>query len=242
MRGVAEDRPVRKSRLDHRLREDDLARHLPEVAVREKDDRVAVLERELERQSREVEHLLRRRGREDDRVRVAVAEAAARELDVGLLGRDVAESRAAAHHVDEDARHLGADHVGDPFQHQAEARRGRERHAGQPRAAAAVHHVDGRDLADRLEEDAVELRQELRHELGAFRRRRDRVSEDVPAAREERADRGRVVPLQDERLRLREGDDLGRDRRGFRRAPRRACRRASPGPAARSPRLSSARA
>ena len=97
-----------------------------------------------------------------------------------------------------------------------EPRRGRERHAAQARAAAAVHHVDGRDLADGLQEDAVELRLELRHELGALGRGRDRVAEDVPAAREEGADRGRVVPLQDERLGLRQGDDLRRDGRRLR--------------------------
>jgi hypothetical protein len=43
-------------------------------------------------------------GREDDGLRVAVAEAAAGELDVGLLRGDVPEAGAAAHDVDEDAR------------------------------------------------------------------------------------------------------------------------------------------
>ena len=56
------------------------------------------------------------------RVGVAVAEAAAGELDVRLLGGDVAEAGTAAHHVDEDAGQLGADHVGDALEHQAEAR------------------------------------------------------------------------------------------------------------------------
>ena len=68
-----------------------------------------------------------------------------------------------------------------------------------PAAAAAVHHVDRRDLADRLHEDAVELRQELRHQLGPFGRRRDRVAEEVAAAREQRADRRGVHSLHDER-------------------------------------------
>ena len=41
----------------------------------------------------QVEHLLRRAGRQDDGVGVAVAEAAAGQLDVGLLGGDVARGR-----------------------------------------------------------------------------------------------------------------------------------------------------
>ena len=80
-----------------------------------------------------------------------------------------------------------------------------------PGAAAAVHHVDGGDLGDGLQEHPVELRQELGHQLGAFRGRGDRVAEEVPAAGEERADGGGVVPLQDERLHLPERDDLVRD-------------------------------
>jgi hypothetical protein len=122
VRAVAPHRPIRPTRLDHLLRQLHLARHLSEVAVAQEDDRVAVLERELEGEHREVQHLLWVRGGEHDRVRVAMSEAAAGELDVGLLGSDVAEAGAAAHHVDEDARHLRPDHVGDPLEHQAEAR------------------------------------------------------------------------------------------------------------------------
>ena len=72
-------------------------------------------------------------------------------------------------------------------------------------AAAAVHHVDRGHLADRLQEDAVELRQELRHQLRALGRRGDRVAEEVAAAGQERADGGRVGALDDERLDLRQG-------------------------------------
>ncbi len=157
---VSPDRPGRKTGLHHVPRKNHLPRHLPEVAVAEEHDGVAVLEGEVERHHREVEHLLRRRRSEGDGVGVAVTETTARELDVGLLGPDVAQTRAAAHDVDEDAGHLGADHVRDPLQHEAEARGRGEGHRSQARPPAAVHHVDRGHLAHGLKEDAVELGQQ----------------------------------------------------------------------------------
>ena len=108
---------------------------------------------------------------------------------------------------------------------------------GKARAAAAVHHVDGRDLAHGLQEDAVELRQELRHQLGALGGGRDRIAEDVPAAREKRPDRRCVVALQDERRDGRERDRLAAESPPAAGGGRPARRRASPGPEARSPAL-----
>ena len=66
-----------------------------------------------------------------------------------------------------------------------------------PGAAGAVHHVDRRHLADRLDEDAVQLGQHLGHQLGAFGRGGDRVAEDMPAAGKQGADGGRVGALDD---------------------------------------------
>ena len=65
-------------------------------------------------------------------------------------------------------------------------------------AAAAVHHVDRGHLAHGLQEDAVQLGQQLRHQLGALGRGRDRVAEEVAAAGEQRADRRGVGALEDE--------------------------------------------
>ena len=59
---------------------------------------------------------------EHDRVGVAVPQAAAAELDVALFRADVPQPRSAAHDVDDHARDLGADHVGQPFEHQAQPR------------------------------------------------------------------------------------------------------------------------
>ena len=105
---VAPDGPGGKPRLEHLLGKLDLARHLSQVTVAQDDDRVSVLEAQVEREQGQVEHLLRRRGGEDDGVRVAVPESLAGELDVGLLGRDVPETGAASHDVDEDPGDLRA--------------------------------------------------------------------------------------------------------------------------------------
>src|SRR3970282_288135 len=64
------------------------------------------------------------------------------------------------HHVEEDRGKLDADHVGDALEHQAEAGRAGEGHGRQARAAAAVHVVDGRDLAARPQKYCVEPLQE----------------------------------------------------------------------------------
>ena len=178
-----------------------LAGHLAEVAVAEDDHRVAVLEGELEG-----EHASGRASPAASRARATMAWVLPwpRPRQASLMsdcsGAMLPRPGPAAHDVDEDARHLGADHVGDPLEHQAEARGRGEGHRAQAGAAAAVHHVDGGDLADRLEEDAVELGQQLRHQLGALGGRGDRVAEEVAAAGEQRADRGGVGALDDERL------------------------------------------
>ena len=104
-------------------------------------------------------------------------------------------------------------------------------------AAAAVHHVHGRHLAHRLEEDAVELGQQLRHELGAFGRGRDGIAEEVPAAGEERAE-GRGIRALHDQLERHVGGQA-HARRVVAEAPRPWCaadRRATPAaPARRRP-------
>ena len=112
-------------------------------------------------------------------------------------GADVAEAGAAAHDVDEDAGHLGADHVGDPLEHQAEAGRGGERHAsaGRPPPQPYIMLTVATSLTA-WRKTPSSSGQELRHQLGALGRRRDRVAEEVPAAGE-RARRSptRTLPL-----------------------------------------------
>ena len=69
-----------------------------------------------------------------------------------------------------------------------------------PALPGAVHVVDGRHFADRLERHTLQLRQQRRHQLGAFRRGRDRVAEEVAAAGQQGADGRGVVALHNERL------------------------------------------
>ena len=101
--------------------------------------------------------------------------------------------------------------------------------AAQPGPAAAVHHVDGGHLAHGLHEDAVELRQQLRHQLGALGGGRDGIAEEVAAAREQRADGRGVGALHHQGPRLGQREVGVRDRSwaSARRAV--ACRRAWPG-------------
>ena len=144
---VAEHGPLGDAWDHHLCGQPYLACHLAEVAVTDDHDRVAILEGELERDHGDVEHLLGRCGGKHDGMCVAVAEAAADELDVGLLGSDVAKARASPHDVHEDSRHLGADHVGDALEHQAEARGAGEGHTALACSPGPVHHVDRRNLA-----------------------------------------------------------------------------------------------
>ena len=188
MLSVAENRPRGNPRLHQARGQRDLPRHLPQGSVAQHYHGVAIAEGEIEGQHREVQHLLRGRGGEDEGVGVAVAEPAAGELDVGLLGRDVAEAGPASHHVHEHARHLGPDHVGEALEHEAEAGRGGEGETASARAPTSVHQVHGGHFAHGLKKEAAEPGQQLRHELGAFGRGRDGVAEKMTASGEERAE------------------------------------------------------
>ena len=214
--GVAVDRPLGYAWLLQGVGQLDLAGHLAQVAVAEDDHRVAVLEAELEGQDGEVQHLLGGGGRQHDGLRVAMAQAVAGQLDVGLLGGDVAQAGPAAHDVHKDAWQLRADHVGDALQHQAEARRGGEGHGGQARAGGAIHHVHGGDFADGLEEGAIQLGQEPGHELGALGGGGDGVAVDVAAAGQDGADGRGIGALDDQWLGGGQGQHLGGDVHGLR--------------------------
>ena len=100
---------------------------------------------------------------------------------VSLFGSDVSEPRPAAHDVDDDAGELGAGQVGDAFLHQAYSRaRGRGQHANTGRGCA-VCHLDGGDLAFRLEEDSSDLRHHIGCSLGDLAGRSNRIAEECPA-------------------------------------------------------------
>ena len=128
-----------------------LLHHLSDDTVAEDHRRIAVLESQLEGEVHEVCHLLHRGGRQHDDIVVAVATAAGGLEIVTLRGLDGAQSGTASLHVDHHSGNLRTCHVGDALLHQ--------RHTGTRRggddalacARPAMHHVDSRHLALRLQ-------------------------------------------------------------------------------------------
>ena len=193
---VAADRPRGQAGPDQLRGQPHLARHLAQVAVGDDDDRVAVSEGEVEREHGEVEHLLRRGRGQHDRVRVPVTEPTAGQLDVRLLGPDVAQARARRA-----SRRRTTPGSSAPIMYEIPSsirlKPGDEVKvmAGQAGPAAPVHHVDCRDLARRPAGRRHPAGAELRHQLRALGGRGDGVAEDVTAAREQRAEGGGVRAL-----------------------------------------------
>ena len=95
--------------------------HLPDETIGQDDRRIAIVVGQFEGQDGEVGHLLHRGGRQHEVAIVAVASALHHGEVVALLGSDVAQARAAAHHVDDHAGQFRAGEVRDAFLHQAEA-------------------------------------------------------------------------------------------------------------------------
>jgi len=96
-------------------------------------------------------------GAKRDGVGVPVAEAAADQLDVRLLGPDATQPWPAAHEVHEHAGTSAPTMYEIPSSIRLKPGELGESHATLPGTAGAVHHVDRRNLADGLDEDAVEL-------------------------------------------------------------------------------------
>ena len=172
-------------RRPHETVEVDRLHHLAEDAVAEDDDRVAVLVRQVEGERHDLRQLLHRRGREDDGAVVAVT-AAARGLEVVRLGPgDAPHTGAAAHDVDDDGGQLVGHQVGDALLLEAHAGAARRRHGARSGRRGAEHHVDGGDLALRLDEHAADARQAPGHVLGDLVLGRDGVPEVVGAPGED---------------------------------------------------------
>jgi len=115
---------------------------------------------------------------------------------VALLRGDVAEPRPAALDIDVDQRELGAGAVGEPFLLQADPRAGGGGHATHAGGGGAVDHVDGPDLAFRLQEDAAGLGHPAGGGLGDLAGGRDRIAVVGAASREDRALYDGFVPLE----------------------------------------------
>ena len=79
---------------------------LADVAVEQHGGDGAIFVGEIKRQHGEIDRFLHGRGREDDLFVIAVTGALHHLEIIGLAGRDVAQARPAAHHVDDDGGHF----------------------------------------------------------------------------------------------------------------------------------------
>ena len=113
---------------------------------------------------------------------VAVAAALDALEIVALRGLDVAQTGAAAHHVDDDGGNTGACAVGNALLLQGHAGAGRRSDDAGAGTGSAVHHVDGRHLALGLQEAAADLGHTGGHVLRDLRLGSDGVAEEETGA------------------------------------------------------------
>ena len=109
--------------------------HLPDVPIGQHHHGIAIAVGQVESQRREVGHFLHRSRRQHQRAVIAVAAAFDDLVVIALLGRDIAQSGAAAHDVSDHAGQFGARQVAHALLHQADARSAGGRHQRTPAAA-----------------------------------------------------------------------------------------------------------
>ncbi len=161
--------------------------HLAYIAVGHDDHGIAVAIGQVEGQHGQIEHFLHG-SRSQHQVAIAAMASTFHDAEVvALLGRDVAQSRAAAHDVDDYARQLSAGHVRDAFLHQAESRPGRRAHHALARRRRSVNHVDRRHFAFSLQERSADLGDQQGSILGDLAGRRDGISVEGFASGQYRA-------------------------------------------------------
>ena len=156
--------------------------HLADGGVGRDQHGVAVLLRQLEGGGHHVAVFLHGGRRQHDRAVVAVAAAAGHLPVVALSLRDVAETGADAHDVDDDRRKIRRDQIGDALLIQREAGAcgaGQRARAGSRRAE---EHVDARELGLGLHERAADLIHALGQILEDLGLRGDGIAAVKPAA------------------------------------------------------------
>ena len=121
---------------------------------------------------------------------------------VALGGADVPQAGAAALHVDDDARHMAAGHVGNGLLHQRDAAAGGRGHGRDAASRRAQQHVGGGHFAFGLHEPAAVLWQQHGESLGNFILGRDGIAEIAAAARVHRAEGHSLVALDQHAFRL----------------------------------------
>ena len=159
-----------------------------------------------------IDFLHRSRGHDDDRV-IAVG-SPSRLHEVALRGpRRHAGRRAAAHHVDDDARRLGHRGVAEILLHQRKAGSAGGGHRLDAAERSADDGGERSDLVLHLDEDAVDARQLARQLFGDFRGRRDRIAGEKAASGGEGAERAGAIALQRMKRRRHSGDHRFAQRR-----------------------------
>ena len=166
-----------------RVLEGDGLHHLPDGAVRQDHGGHEVLVRQVEALDGEAGHLLHGGGGQDDHAVVPVTAALGGLEVVGLAGLDAAQAGAAPLDVHHEGGHVGTGYVAQALALQGNSRAGGGGHDPHPGGGGAVDHVDGGDLALRLEEHAADLGHLFRHVGGDLRLGGDGVAEVVAAAR-----------------------------------------------------------
>ena len=96
---------------------------------------------------------------------------------IALRGGDVAQSRAAAHYVDQHHRYFRAGDIGQALLHQADAGAGGGGHHTRTRAGCAVNHVDRAQFRFRLDKGPAELGHAARQPFQDFILWSDRIAE-----------------------------------------------------------------
>ncbi len=131
--------------------------HLADGPVRDEHADRAVFLRQVEGENHQVDRLLNGSRSEHDGVIVPMPAAVDSLVVIRLRGGDVAESRSAAHHVDQHHGDFRPCDVGDAFHHQRYTGAGGSAHHPCAGAGGAVHHVDGGNFRFGLDEGASQL-------------------------------------------------------------------------------------
>ncbi len=114
---------------------------------------------------------------------------------IALGGADIPQAGPAALHVDDDARHMAAGHVGNGLLHQRNAAAGGRGHGRNAAGRRAQQHIGGGHFAFGLHKSPAVFRQQHGEGLGNFILRRDGIAEIAAAARVHRAEGHSLIAL-----------------------------------------------
>ena len=177
------------------LRQFDRLHHLSQHTVRQDDDRIAVLFRDIETLINQVRALLNAGRGKYRHLHVAVIAAACDLQIICLTGLDSAYARAAAGYIQNDQRYFAGSDETDAFLHKGKSRRARGDEYSSAARGSSECHVDGSQLGLGLDKRAAGLRQLMTHIFRNFVLRRDGIAEIALDARTDRRFSKSFVPF-----------------------------------------------